>query len=621
MDDLMFLYRPLTPGAYYPGIPARHLTVRDYQNLSLKMQAVLDANEGDIYVPYADADETEQERAEREQREREEAETAREQTRRAQRLIRGYEYDPIVEGLPATIAGIIADDPDVANAVAPLVGPLVPPLVADALAADDAPAQAAAIAAEAAVTDEIAGRDMLERSDPQVPQLADGDFRHAWVDLTGAISLYSTPEGQVVAPLQLDTPRAGRDTPDGSPYLWVPIYDAETDTYPELVLGEDGCVPQWALDRWSARMGITGVGTRTTSVALTLSASTATTDTATAVHLRWPLRLAADVRRFRIHLRNYNDRSSVAYTGTLSLTGIWVGPHAVAADGSLTGQFDGAPERVLPAQTTPSTGAEMVTPWIDMPLAMDTDYLVSLGYTCAAQTNHAGIGGCWRSAAPAQAGDAIPATALTRQGQSPLDVWVEVEIADDVPVIAAFGDSLTCGTGATLPVYDAWAARHGRANGYVPQIVAHHGSSMTDWTNTSAWKWVKYAGIDRPDAVVWALGGNDLFGGATLATMQSRFAALVPVVRGQLASTLYLATIMPRNDPTYETVRSDYNAWLDTLPGGAINVYDFAGSIAVPGTPDTIATAYDSGDHVHLNTAGYARNARAITDTLARVRR
>lgn len=126
MDALMFLYRPLTPGAYYPGIPARHLTVGDYQKLSLKLQAVLDANEADIYVPYADADETEQERAEREQREREEAEAAREMERRKNRLIRGFEYDPFMEQVAAmpTKAEMTALQADVA-AVAD-----VPPRVA-----------------------------------------------------------------------------------------------------------------------------------------------------------------------------------------------------------------------------------------------------------------------------------------------------------------------------------------------------------------------------------------------------------------------------------------------------------------------------------------------------------
>lgn len=488
-----------------------------------------------------------------------------------------------------------------------------------------------ALVAEAARAD-AASREVVDNAfdsrnvDQRLPTLSDGDMRHSWRDPRGRIALYSRPDGIVVAPLPLETPRAGLPTLPGMPYSWISSFDASTGTYPELLLGLDGAVPQWVLNRWASRMNIApspGAGaTRRAGVALTLSGG-GFTDTATAVQLRWPFKIAAAVQRFRIHLRNHNDRDSLAYAGALSVTGIWVGAHGVATDGTLTGAWASTPKQVSGAFTTSDTGGEYVTGWIERSTAaLDgyTEHLISLGYTCAAQTNHAGVAGCWRSAVPGEAASMSPGTALTRAALSPLDVWVEVEIDADVPVGAYLGDSLTVGTGATMPVYDSYASRHALAHGVVPQIMAHHGSQMSNWTNASAWKWAKYAGLSKPDSVLWALGGNDIGSpGMDLATAKTRFLTLAAVVRLQLCGTIYLANLMPRTGSTdFNTLRALYNVWLETLPAGAVNCFDFSTPVQQPGNADLLLTRFDS-DGTHLNTAGYAANARSITAPLAHV--
>lgn len=497
----------------------------------------------------------------------------------------------------------------------------VPPLVAEAIAADNAPAQAAA----AAVTAEIAGRNLLDGDDPRVPQLTDAEeYTHAWADPRRRVSLYARPNGEIVAPVGLETRYAGVPMPEHVDYAWAALYDAARRRFGELVLGADGSVPQWVLDRWVQRMNFTGTpvdtGTRTTAVALTLSAGT-NVDTATAVHVRWPFKIAPNVRRFRIHIRNHNDRASVAYPGALSVNGIWAGPHAVNSDGSLSGNWAATPTRISDAFATPANGGEYVTNWIEpstFELAGSTDYLIALGYTGAAQNNHLGMGGCWRSDYPADVASVNPANPLTRRQDSPLDVWMEVEVDGTVPISAYLGDSLTVGSGATLPVYDSYGAKHAMAHGAVPLIVAHHGSQMADWSNASAWKWQKYAGLDKPDSVLWALGGNDVSSGIDLPTAQARFNTLVPIVRDHLSKNIYLANLMPRtNNATFNAARPAYNDWLDTLPGGAINVFDFYTPIRDTSSPDVINPAFDSGDRTHLNTAGYAKNARSITHKLA----
>lgn len=63
--------------------------------------------------------------------------------------------------------------------------------------------------------------------------------------------------------------------------------------------------------------------------------------------------------------------------------------------------------------------------------------------------------------------------------------------------------------------------------------------------------------------------------------------------------------------PTGEAKRESVNNWIRT--GGAFDgVIDFAGAVADPGDPDRLNPAYDSGDHLHPNAAGYRAMAAAI---------
>lgn len=498
--------------------------------------------------------------------------------------------------------------------------PIVGELVTEAIAADGTVAKSAA----AAVGEAVASQGLINGQDNRISVLTEGDFKHAWADNTGSMSLYDKPTGEVVAPAGLETPRAGMPTLKEMPYSWVSIFDTENGRYPELLLDESGCVPQWVLDRWKARMGVGSgvgpsdpVGVRTAGVALTLSAGNDASfkESIPAVHARYPFRLAADVRRFKVHIRNHNDRASAPYPGAIQFTGIWAGAHA----GS--GAFASTPTQVSPAFTSNADASEYVTDWIEpskFAIRKRLDYLFSLGYTTSeGQEVHKAIGGGWRGTTPADASVVNP-SGLIESKTMPLDIWLEVELSASVPVGVSLGDSLTCGTASTLPVYDSYAARHALANGYVHQIMAHHGSAMSNWVNTANWKWAKYAGLSKPDSVLWALGGNDLTGtDMTLADAQARFMALLPLVKG-LSPNFYLANIMPRNgNASFNALRAQYNEWLDTLPGGAINVFDFAKSVESTTNKDTINPRFNSGDNVHLNTAGYAKNAASITAPLA----
>jgi len=63
--------------------------------------------------------------------------------------------------------------------------------------------------------------------------------------------------------------------------------------------------------------------------------------------------------------------------------------------------------------------------------------------------------------------------------------------------------------------------------------------------------------------------------------------------------------------PAGEAKREAINRWIRTS-GAFDGVIDFATAVAEPGDPEQLAPAYDSGDHLHPNAAGYRAMARAV---------
>ncbi len=69
--------------------------------------------------------------------------------------------------------------------------------------------------------------------------------------------------------------------------------------------------------------------------------------------------------------------------------------------------------------------------------------------------------------------------------------------------------------------------------------------------------------------------------------------------------------------PAGEAKREAINRW--TMTGGAYDgVIDFAKAVADPGNPSHFAPKYDSGDHLHPNTAGHKAMGEAVDLTLFR---
>lgn len=322
---------------------------------------------------------------------------------------------------------------------------------------------------------------------------------------------------------------------------------------------------------------------------------------ATSGSFRMPVNFAATVRRWRLHFRNNNPR----FHGdgpNATISSVYFGPATTG------GQFSGAPTLISSGLAT--DGGEAVTRWSSTPIEADTQYAVS--YAFAATSTNQVVGGGWSASSV----NSTTAT-LTRVTNLPLDAWIEAEVEPTVPVIAAFGDSLSSGISATLPVFDSWLSQYCRQHGALPVHYAASGDSMEYWSDPTHYKWQRWQHLSRPDAVVHAMGSNDVFAaGRTLEEMKSRREATMQVLADLVSPVIFSATITPRNATTgeQEGLRKSYNTWLKTFPDAARDVFDFVP--AVSSDDETILPEFNT-DGVHLNTAGYAALADTITRPLA----
>lgn len=444
---------------------------------------------------------------------------------------------------------------------------------------------------------------------------SDTTYAHAWTDTSGRVPLGIRTDGTVEAANGIDAPHAGKNL--GTDNALSFAVTSTDGLIGELALGVDGCVPSWVLSRWSTRMGVPVIATRTTAIALTHASGTAQTDTRTAVQVRIPVRLGANATIKKIHFRNYEDRSGLAYTGALSFTGVAWGESARTASGQLNGNFTAAPTSLSGAFTTPTDGTEYALSGLNVSMKAGTDYLLSYGYTCAAQTNQSGVGGSWTNTTP---GNVTATTDTLTLGKfSPLDVWLEIETT--APIVAWCGDSLSCGVSAEIPGYQSVPMIHGRANGVIPLMYTHSGSAMTSWVNAGAVKYTKWSGLSKPDALVMSLSKNDFLTTTDMAVMRTRFENLYPILTDATTKNMYLTTCMPNASEADATGTAE-RAWNDILLneqlGNAVNVFDLRK--AVTATAGGLDPVYDSGDGVHLNKRGYAAAAVAITHPLTGTR-
>lgn len=305
--------------------------------------------------------------------------------------------------------------------------------------------------------------------------------------------------------------------------------------------------------------------------------------------------MPAAARRVRVHIRNRNPRYNMGDSATVNLVGVRLGLHDGGA-GNITdtipmGTGDGA---------TPYTSG-----WVDVPDGWEGN-LFGVRYNWSGSgsvQNNIGTGFTWDG------------SNYQIDQTPPLFVWLEVEVPATTPVIGAFGDSLASGVGSGRPVIDSWPDQWARDHGAIAAHWSHSGDTAVTWTATAHRKWWLYGDtIAAPDAMVYAMGSNDLAGAATAAEVEQRITDTVALIREQITPNIYGSTILPRSTVTepFETKRRTVNDWMDGA-GLFRDVFPFA--TAVSDDDETLDPAIDA-DGIHLTAAGYTRLAGTVPDSL-----
>ncbi|WP_211208972.1 SGNH/GDSL hydrolase family protein [Corynebacterium halotolerans] len=303
----------------------------------------------------------------------------------------------------------------------------------------------------------------------------------------------------------------------------------------------------------------------------------------------------ASVRRWRLHVANRHPRYGYS-DGPFELESVSVGP---GEDGAWrAGEFSGEPVRLVDSSVSVGDGGEWVSEWLMLDLR--APLLVQVEF--AAEETSAMLAPCW-------VWDRGGRWRVSDSG--PLWIWLEAEVSDSVPVVAVLGDSTGAGQGADLPLFESSLAVAGRRLGFLPVFYAHSGDTLGENMRVDAFNYRRWADFSRADAALVQAGSNDLHSGASLESLQKRFAGVVEAVRSRVSGRVLACTIKPRfpDSDVFEGVRAAYNEWLLGLPHGIEGVVDTAARIGDSKTP--VEFAADAG---HLTTAGHAAMAGAFVE-------
>ena len=337
---------------------------------------------------------------------------------------------------------------------------------------------------------------------------------------------------------------------------------------------------------------------------------------------RYPFRLPVTTTRWRLHVRNKDNRSGTVYTGAVTFTGCWVGEHALDASAAHTGNFVTTPTQALAGFVTAADGSEYVSAWVTDPAAQisaDKHSLLSVGWSCtASQTNVRTSGTCyWNQGGSTGGGNTLLSSASFILNGI-YDIWVEYEFVGSNPVTLYIGDSLTQGFASARPVFDAYPTMHANANGALAVVAGFNGTVTAEWLTPSDWKYAKWAGLTI-DNVVLMMGTNDNNSSVAVATIQANLLTIIANLRAMGVKRIFVGTLPPRNYSAgaLETGRSTLNTWLRALPANVLGCFDFDRATRNPTTPLNIDTDFNSGDNTHMNSAGYGAMAKAVPARLS----
>jgi lysophospholipase L1-like esterase len=303
------------------------------------------------------------------------------------------------------------------------------------------------------------------------------------------------------------------------------------------------------------------------------------------------------------------------------------GVSAVVPGSVLPVTFHGKPSTTVPQ------GAQVVSDPLPFPVRSLENIAVTAylahGQASTSITSHPGS----RTTSYLLSGNHV--SDLELPGATPVDHWYflgGIEVLSPASAVAVIGDSISDGRGSTTNGNDRWpnvlASRlHGVA---VVNEAAGGNRVLQDGLGPNV-----LARLDRDllstSGVSWAIvfeGVNDI-GTATPAAAPDVAEQLIDaydqiLVRAHAQDIrVYGATITPfggntaYDDPAREEARQRVNAWI-RQPGHFDALLDFDKVARDPAAPARLLPAYDVGDHLHLNPAGYRALGSSVPPGLFR---
>ena len=362
------------------------------------------------------------------------------------------------------------------------------------------------------------------------------------------------------------------------------------------------------------------VGTWATAEQLTETANNPPTPGLTDNTLRQIVRVSIGGKRLRLRFSNEYGSAPVtlkkvhvaASTGASAIT--------VGTDKELA--FAGAASVTIPAK------AAVFSDPFDFTLAPLSNVAVSInfGATASDVTGHPGS----RTTSYLQAGDQVAAASLASAATA--DHWYIISgidvMADPASrALVVLGDSITDGRGSTTNGNDRWPDALATRLQMNPSTTGVGVLNKGIGGNTVLIEGLGPPATARfdvdvlqPSGARWLIvfeGVNDLGVDmpATTSDLTNAYQALVTKAHGA-GLLAFGATILPFKGHSYytsehEAARTTVNEWI-RKPGNFDAVIDLDAVARDPQKSDTLISTYDSGDHLHLNPAGYKKLAEAV---------
>jgi lysophospholipase L1-like esterase len=337
----------------------------------------------------------------------------------------------------------------------------------------------------------------------------------------------------------------------------------------------------------------------------------------------------------RVRIRLSNEMGSTPLTIGAAHVALRASGADIAAGSDRVLTFSGKPSITIPP------GAPALSDPVDLDVPGQSDLAISvyLPGTTTVTTLHSGA---YQTSYVSGPGDFSAAASLPTQAQ--LGSWpflTEVDVEGEGAAIVAFGDSITDGFHSSANSNSRWpdflerrlhAANAANTGGGEPGVVNRGISGNRLLSNPPPGSSAGRAALERFDRDVLAtagvrymtvmLGINDIGHSSDDSPLPGGANDLIAGYRQLIARAhehgiaVYGATLTPFEGAKYfspekEQMREALNDWIRNS-GELDGVIDFDKVTRDPARPLRFLPAYDSGDHLHPNDAGYQAMGNAV---------